>query len=57
MALTGHIYKEIQRKVRTCVIEEGKSPEDCVKEIDMDFELTKDDKQEIMDMAKSIGKR
>jgi hypothetical protein len=57
MALTGHVFKEIKRKVRVCIIEEGKSPGECVQELEKDYELTKADKIEIGEMAKSIGKK
>lgn len=55
--LQGHILKEIKRKVRVCIIEEGKTPDQCVDEIDKDYELNKDEKNEIKDLAKTIGKR
>lgn len=57
MVMTGHIYKEIKRKVRVCVIEEGKSPDDCVQEIEKEYDLTKTDKVEVGEMAKAIGKK
>lgn len=57
MVLTGHNYKEIQRKVRVCIIEDGKTPDECVNLIDEDWELTKKEKEEIRELAKSIGKK
>ena len=56
MALKGHVYKEIERKVRSCVIEEGLSPEKCVSKIEEDYELEEDDITEIKELAKTYGK-
>lgn len=56
MALTGHMYKEIKRKVKSCIIEEGLSPDACVKQIEEVYELDEDDKLEIKEMAKNVGK-
>ncbi|MBE3123005.1 MAG: hypothetical protein IMZ53_10915 [Thermoplasmata archaeon] len=56
MALRGHVKKEIERKVRNCVIEDGLSPEKCVEQIEEHYELDKDDRLEILEMAKGIGK-
>jgi len=57
LVLSGHIFKEIKRKVRVCVIEEGRTPDQCVDEIDKDYELNKEEKNEVKELAKSIGKR
>jgi hypothetical protein len=56
MALLGHTYKEIQRKVRSCIIEEGMTAEECVQKIEQEYELEEDDRFEIREMAKEIGK-
>lgn len=56
MALEGYIFKDIKRKVRVCVVEEGKSPDECVQAMEEEYELTEDDKFEIREMANSIGK-
>lgn len=56
MALKGHIYKEIERKVRSCVIEDGLSPEKCVSKIKEDYDLEEDDIVEIKELAKTFGK-
>jgi len=56
MTLRGHVKKEIERKVRNCVIEEGLSPAKCVEQIEEHYELDKDDRLEILEMAKGIGK-
>jgi len=56
MALVGHVYKEIERKVRSCVIEEGMSPEKCVSKIEEDYDLEEDDIIEIKELAKTFGK-
>lgn len=56
MTLVGHVYKEIERKVRSCVIEEGLSPEKCVNKIEEDYELDEDDIIEIKELAKTYGK-
>jgi len=56
MALVGHVYKEIERKVRSCVIEGGLTPENCVKKIEEEYELDDGDKIEIKELAKTYGK-
>ncbi len=56
MALIGHVYKEIERKVRSCVIENGLSPEKCVSKIKEDYDLEEDDIVEIKELAKTFGK-
>ena len=56
MALIGHIYKEIERKVRSCVIEDGMSPEKCVNKIKEDYDLDEGDITEIKELAKTYGK-
>jgi len=56
MALIGHIYKEIERKVRSCVIEDGMSPEKCVSKIEEDYDLDENDILEIKELAKTYGK-
>jgi len=56
MALIGHVYKEIERKVRSCVIEEGLSPEKCVIKIEEDYDLDENDILEIKELAKTYGK-
>ncbi len=56
MALKGHVLKEISRKIRTCVIEDGLSPDQCVNQIEEEYELTPADRDEIKGMAKAIGK-
>ena len=56
MALIGHVYKEIERKVRSCVIEDGMSPEKCVNKIKEDYELDEDDIVEIKELAKTYGR-
>lgn len=57
MTLSGHVFKEIKRKVKVCVIEEGMNPEDCVQEIEKEYELTSRDRLEVQEMAKEIGRR
>lgn len=54
--LKGHELKEIRRKIRSCIIEEGLSPDECVSRIEEDYELDTDDKFEIKEIAKGIGK-
>lgn len=54
--LEGHELKEIRRKIRSCVIEEGLSPDECVSRMEDDYELDDDDKFEIKELAKGIGK-
>jgi len=56
MVLLGHVYKEIERKVKKCVIERGFSPEECVQHIEDDYELEEEDKFEIKEIAKNVGR-
>ena len=56
MALAGHMFKEIKRKVKSCIIEDGLSPDACVKQIEESYELDEADKLEIKEMAKDVGK-
>jgi hypothetical protein len=56
MVLAGHTYKEIKRKVKSCIIEDGLSPDACVKQIEEAYELDEDDRLEIKEMAKDVGK-
>lgn len=56
MALTGHVLKEISRKVRTCIVEDGLSEEECVERIEEEYELDDDDRSEVKEMAKEIGR-
>ena len=50
MVLKGHLSKEIERKVRRCVIEEGLSEEQCFKQLDDEYELEQSDKNEIKEI-------
>jgi hypothetical protein len=56
MVMLGHTYKEIERKVKKCVIENGTLPEDCIREIERDYELDEEDKLEILEIARNVGK-
>lgn len=56
MVMLGQTYKEIERKVKKCVIEDGVPPEDCVRKIEEEYELEEDDRIEIMEIAKNVGK-
>lgn len=56
MALTGHIAKEIHRKVRQCIIDDGLKPSQCVERMDEQYELNSEDRKEILEMAKGVGK-
>jgi len=56
MALKGHVFKEIQRKMRTCIIEDGLSPDQCVSKMEEDYVLDESDKKEIKELAKEMGK-
>lgn len=56
MVMLGQTYKEIERKVKKCVIEDGVQPEDCVRELEKEYELEENDKLEILAIAKNVGK-
>ena len=54
--MQGHIYKEIERKAKTCVIEEGKTEKQCIKALEEEYELDDEDKEEIKNIIHDIGR-
>ena len=53
--MRGHIYNEIERKAKRCVIEEGKTADQCIDILEEEYELSDDDKEEIRRIIKDIG--
>ena len=56
MVLHGHTLKEITRKVKSCIIEDGLTPDECIAKMEEQYTLSKAEKLEIKDIANKIGK-
>lgn len=54
--MIGHIYKEIERKAKICVIEQGKTEKQCIASLEEEYELDDEDKDEIRDIIHDIGR-
>lgn len=50
MVLKGHMGKEIERKVRKCIVEDGLSEEQCLSYLDDQYDLDQSDKDEIKEI-------
>ena len=54
--MRGHIYKEIERKAKKCVIEDGKTEQQCIKTLEEEYDLEDEDKDEIKNIIHDIGR-
>jgi hypothetical protein len=52
--MRGQLYKEIERKAKKCVIEDGKTVEQCIKTLEKEYDLDEEDKEEIKDIIHDI---
>ena len=54
--MRGQLYKEIERKAKKCVIEEGKTERQCIASLEEEYDLDDEDKEEIKDIIHDIGR-
>lgn len=52
--MRGQLYKEIERKAKKCVIEEGKTAEQCIETLEEEYDLDAEDKEEIKNIIYDI---
>jgi len=54
--MRGQLAKEIERKAKKCVIEEGKTEKQCISALEEEYDLDDEDKDEIRNIIQDIGK-